>query len=78
MLDCPTYFAAHIGAELSLSFLVRLAVRIDARVEAGSEHVVVAWPIEADGRKRRAGSAILSPGGETLAVADALLVEARG
>jgi len=77
VLDCPTYFAAHLGEELSLSFLVRFAVRIDAPVVAGREHVVIAWPVEAEGRKRRAGSAVLSAEGETLAVADALLVEAR-
>jgi hypothetical protein len=39
--------------------------------------VVIAWPIETDGRKRRAGSAVLSAEGETLAVASALLVEPR-
>ena len=78
VLDCPTYFAAHIEAELSLSFLVRFAARIAAPVAAGREHVVIAWPVEAEGRKRRAGSAIVTAEGETLALADALLVEARG
>ncbi len=77
VLDCPTYFAAHIGADLSLSFLVRFAVRLDTPVVAGREHVVIAWPVESEGRKRRAGSAVVTPEGETLAVADALLVEAR-
>jgi hypothetical protein len=77
VLDCPTYFAAHIGAELSVSFLVRHAARIDAPVAAEREHVVVAWPIEAEGRKRRAGCAVMTADGETLAIADALLVEAR-
>jgi hypothetical protein len=78
VLDCPTYFAAHLGDDLTLSFLVRFAARIDAPVEAGTEHVVIAWPIEHDGRKRRAGAAVMTAAGETLAVADALLVEARG
>ncbi|HYI99925.1 MAG TPA: hypothetical protein VEX36_09670 [Thermoleophilaceae bacterium] len=77
VLDCPTYFAAHIGDDLSLSFLVRLTARIDAPVTAEHEHVVIAWPIERDGRKRRAGSAVLTAEGKTLAVADALLVEPR-
>jgi hypothetical protein len=78
VLDCPTYFAAHLDEQLSMSFLVRLAARIDGPVAAGREHVVVGWPIEAEGRKRRAGSAVLTADGELLAVADALLVEARG
>ena len=39
--------------------------------------VVIAWPLEVDGRKRRAGSAVLSADGETLAVARALMIEPR-
>jgi hypothetical protein len=37
----------------------------------------IAWPIEANGRKRHAGSAVLSGEGEVLAVASALLVAPR-
>ena len=43
----------------------------------GEEHVVIAWPIETDGRKRHAGAAVLSREGEPLAVARALLIEPR-
>lgn len=77
VLDCPTFFAAYLDDDLGLSFLVRFAARIDAPVIAEREHVVIAWPIERDGRKRRAGSAILTSDGRILAVADALLVEPR-
>lgn len=77
VLDCPTYFAAHLDEDLSLSFLVRLTARVDAPVVAEREYVVIAWPIESEGRKRRAGSAVVTPDGDTLAVADALLVEPR-
>ena len=77
VLDCPTFFAAHIDQELTMSVLARLAARIDAPVVAGEEHVVVAWPIETDGRKRHAGAAVLSAGGDVLAVAQALLIEPR-
>jgi hypothetical protein len=38
---------------------------------------VIAWPIEADGRKCHAGAAVLSSGGAPLAVARALMIEAR-
>lgn len=34
-------------------------------------------PLESDGRKRHAGAAVLSAGGEILAVSRALLVEPR-
>jgi hypothetical protein len=77
VLDCPTYFAAYLDDDLGLSFLVRFAARIDAPVIAGREHVAIAWPIESEGRKRRAGSAVMTPEGKVLAVADALLVEPR-
>ena len=77
VLDCPTYFAAYAGEEGAIAFLARLTARIDAPVKAGEEHVVMAWPIDADGRKRRAGAAVLSAEGEVLAAAEALLIEPR-
>ena len=76
-LDCPTYFALYTSGELPLSVLARLTACVDAPVAVGEEHVVIAWPLEAEGRKRHAGAAVLSPEGETLAVAQALLIEAR-
>lgn len=77
VLDCPTYFALYDDPG-TLSFLARFAVRHDAPVEAGAEHVVVAWPIAMDGRKHHAGAAVLAADGTPLAVARALLIEARG
>lgn len=77
VLDCPTYFAVHRGGELPVAFLARLATRIDAPVAAGVEHVVIGWPIEIDGRKHHAGSAVLSADGSPLAAARALMIEAR-
>jgi hypothetical protein len=77
VLDCPTYFASHMTGELTTSVLARFTVRIDAPIAAGEEHVVIAWPIATDGRKRHAGSAVLSADGEPLAVARALMIEAR-
>jgi len=50
-------------------------VRIEGPVPAETEHIVTAWHVEDKGRKRQAGSALLSVDGETLAVANALLVE---
>lgn len=77
VLDCPTYFALYVAGELPLSVLAQLTARIDASIVAGEEHVVIAWPMETDGRKRYAGSAVLSPDGTSLAVARALLIEPR-
>jgi hypothetical protein len=77
VLDCPTYFAAYAGEEGTIAFLARLTARLDAPVSVGEEHVVMAWPIDEDGRKRRAGVAILFADGEVLAKAEALLIEPR-
>jgi hypothetical protein len=77
VLDCPTYFAVYPGDELPVSFLGRLAVRLEAPVAAGEEHVVISWPIGVDGRKRHAGAALLSADGAALAVARALMIEPR-
>jgi len=77
-LDCPTYFAAYLQREeLPVSFLVRMVARIDAPIAAGEEHVVIAWPLDSDGRKSEAASAVLSVEGQLLAIASALLVEPR-
>lgn len=78
VLDCPTYFAVYMGEEPAMGVLARLTARLDRPVAPGREHVVIAWPLEADGRKRSAGAAVLSAEGEVLAVARALLIEPRG
>jgi hypothetical protein len=77
VLDCPTYFATYMDEGLGRGVLARMAARIDAPVLADDEQVVVAWPIEVDGRKRHAGSAVLSGDGKPLAMARALLIEPR-
>jgi hypothetical protein len=76
-LDCPTYFAAHLGQELTASMLVRQTAEVTGDVVPAEEHVVVSWPIEQERRKRLAGCAVLSAAGETLARAEVLLVEPR-
>ena len=77
VLDCPTYFAVYMNGELPMSFLGRMAARIEGPVIAGEEHVVIAWPVGVDGRKRHAGAAVLTADGACQAVARALMVEPR-
>jgi len=79
VLDCPTYFATYIDVEgdLPLGVLARQTGYVDRSVRAGDEHVVIGWGIGVEGRKRHAGSAVLSADGEVLAAARALLIEPR-
>jgi hypothetical protein len=80
-LDCPT--SGPVGNEpepdgtLRPVVLARLAVDIQAPVEPDREHVVIAWPIEIDGRKRHSGSALFSAEGDLLASARALWIELK-
>jgi hypothetical protein len=80
-LDCPTSSPVANrplpDGTLRPIVLARLAVDVRGPVEAGVEHVVTAWPIEVDGRKRHAGSALFTPDGDLLASARALWIELR-
>jgi hypothetical protein len=77
VLDCPATFAPLLSGAQALGFLAQQTARIAGPVEAGAEHVVIGWPIEIDGRKQHAGSALFTAGGELLAAARALLVAPR-
>jgi hypothetical protein len=79
-LDCPTSVPVANdpdSADFRPIVLARLAVRILKPVRAGEPHTIVSWPIEIDGRKRHAGAALHSAGGEVLAVARALWIELK-
>jgi hypothetical protein len=75
-LDCPGAVAA-IPPRASPHMLGTLTARLDRPVRAGEPHVCVAWPLGADGRKKRAGSAVLDAGGRVCAIAEALWIELR-
>ena len=74
-LDCPSGIAAAeaggVGWDTAI-LLGRMTASLAARTTAGDQCRVIAWPQARDGRKLTAGSALLGPGGEVLAVAAAL------
>jgi hypothetical protein len=81
-LDCPTGFASvgarHLGMSGAETILLgRMSAHIDRRPNPGDRCIIVAWPTGRDGRKLFASSALLSSGGQLLAVAHAtwLLVD---
>lgn len=75
-LDCPGA-AACVPVGGVPHVLATFTARIDAPVAVGEPHVCVAWPLGVDGRKRRAGSAILAADGSVCAVAHALWIAIR-
>lgn len=65
-LDCPSGWAVDDFQREGV-LLGRMAAGIDRLPEPGEPHVVVGWRIGEDGRKRYAGSALLTADGEILA-----------
>ena len=74
-LDCPSGIAAAeaagLGQEAAI-LLGRMTARLAVLPAPGGEYQVIAWPAGRDGRKLSAGSALLGPGGDVLAVARAV------
>jgi hypothetical protein len=67
-IDCPGAYA--VGAEgRGETVLGRMVARVDRVPSEGESCVVVSWPLEEDGRKLFAGTALLSADGERLAIA---------
>jgi hypothetical protein len=76
-LDCPTGWAG-VPQGAVPHVLARLVANPGiAPVRVGEPHVVVGWPVAHDGRKRRAGAAIYTPGGELCALAEGLWIALR-
>jgi hypothetical protein len=79
-LDCPSGIAAAEAAGLdgepgwdTAILLGRMTATIlAARPAVGDPCRVIAWPERRDGRKLTAGSALIGPGGQVLAVAEAV------
>lgn len=72
VLDCPTgnaAFSRWVGNGWSRTRMVlgELTGSIDGPVLAGEEHVIIAWPLERDGRKHYSAMAIARRSGEIVA-----------
>jgi hypothetical protein len=76
-LDCPSGIAAAEYAGLgpdTVIVLGRMTACLAVLPAPGDQCRVIAWPGGSDGRKLTAGSALLGPGGEVLAVARAVWI----
>jgi hypothetical protein len=76
-LDCPTSAPVANFGEGPAIVLARLHARVECPVRAGEPHALVSWPLDVDGRKRHAGSALFDSEGRLLAAAQALWIELR-
>jgi hypothetical protein len=73
-LDCPTSAPVVEFGDGPACVLAQLAVVIDGDVRAGQRHVLISWPLERDGRKRRSAVALYTPDGTVAARAEALWI----
>jgi hypothetical protein len=65
-LDCPSGWAVDDFQREGV-LLGRMAARVDGLPVPGEPHVVVGWRVGEEGRKRYAGSALMTANGEVLA-----------
>jgi acyl-CoA thioesterase FadM len=67
-LDCPAGIAWNYRLQDAPPLVTgRMTVRIDAPVPVGESLMVIGWPIEAEGRKLHAGTALVDARGRVLA-----------
>lgn len=75
-IDCPGAYALR-GDGRGEPLLARITARLDRLPQEGERCVVVGWPLDEDGRKRHAGTALYGEGGEPLAVSRQLWIAPR-
>jgi hypothetical protein len=76
VIDCPGAYALR-GDGRGEPLLARITARIDRLPEEGERCVVAGWPLDADGRKRHAATALYGADREPLAVSRQLWIEPR-
>lgn len=74
-LDCPSGFALWSPREGTTVVLGQLSGSIRGRVQPGDKCIAMGWPLQVDGRKRFAGSAVYCASGELVAIARAVWIE---
>jgi hypothetical protein len=74
-LDCPGGLSTMLVPDFGGSVLGRLTAEVSRPVSPGRDYVAIGWPIEVDGRKFHAGSAIFTADGELVAAARATWIQ---
>jgi len=73
-LDCPGGWSLHVEMPGRHAVLGRLAARLIEPARAGERHVIMAWPLGAEGRKGYSGSALFTEAGVLCALGRATWV----
>jgi hypothetical protein len=76
-IDCPGAYALR-GVERGNPLLARITARIERLPREGERCIVAGWPLDEDGRKRNAATALYGEDGEPIAVSRQLWIEPRG
>lgn len=76
-LDCPSSAPVVPVDYTNPSVLGRLTVTLHRPARVGEPHVVVAWPVALDGRKRTGAAALYTAGGELVGTSLGLWIELR-
>jgi len=77
VLDCPSGLAGMLDPDLGVTVLGRLTALLRRPAQIDTEYVAIGWPIDREGRKLHAGSAIFDRDGEVIAEARATWIELR-
>ena len=74
-LDCPGFYA--VSPEDRMMLLGELTAHVSRLVHVAERCTVIGWALEASGRKRAAGTAVIAEDGEVCALARALWIEPK-
>lgn len=74
-LDCPGFYA--VSPDDRMMLLGEITVHVNRLAHVGERCTVIGWALEASGRKRAAGTAILAEDGEVCGLARALWIEPK-
>jgi hypothetical protein len=74
-LDCPGFYA--VKSDDRMMLLGELTAHVNRRVRIGERCTVVGWPLQSDGRKHGAGTAVFGEDGALCASARALWIEPK-
>ena len=77
VIDCPGAYSLH-GDGRGDPVLARITARVDRLPAEGERCVVAGWPLDEDGRKRHAATALYGEDGLPIAVSRQLWIAPRG